>query len=210
MGLSGFRNTVTSEAALRELVGTPSELVRRKQLARLDRNCQAFIRLSPFLLIATTNAFGDCDVSPRGDAPGFVQILDDMTLVIPERPGNRRVDTLSNILSIGRIGLLFLIPGEREALRVNGRACVMRDEAILARSTVYGKQPLLGIGVEVQEAFIHCAKAIDHSRLWERAKWPEQAAVASTGPAFLNQTCITDMATQQLDAYFTEDYKRRY
>ncbi|GCE06825.1 MSMEG_1061 family FMN-dependent PPOX-type flavoprotein [Dictyobacter aurantiacus] len=210
MGPARFTNPVTSEAALRQLVGTPSQVVRYKQLSSLDQQCQEFIRLSPFLLMATTNSFGYCDVSPRGDAPGFVQILDEVTLVIPERSGNRRVDTLGNIIQVGSIGMLFLIPGEKEALRVNGRACVIRDKDILARSTVQGQQPLLGIGVEVEEAFIHCTKAIERSRLWEQARWQEMAVSPSVGQMLQKQTCISDITTQKINAYLEEDYKYLY
>lgn len=210
MEFSRFTNMVASETALCELIGTPSELVRRKQLAKLDTHCQTFIKLSPFLLIATTNSTEECDVSPRGDAPGFVQILDETTLVIPERPGNRRMDTLLNILQTGHVGLIFLIPGKGETLRVNGRACVMQDEAILERSTVDGKQPLLGIGVEVEECFLHCAKSIKRSRLWDQTSWIEQANLPSIGQMFLDHTRIADKTAQQLDEYLEEDYRQLY
>ncbi len=146
-----FRDIVTSEAALRELLGEPSDLVIRKQLAALDRHSRAFIALSPFVLVGTAGADGACDVSPRGDAPGFVLTLDEKTLVIPERPGNRRADTLRNILQTGAVGLLFVIPGVEETLRVNGRACLVRDAAILERLAARGKQPPIAIGVEVDE-----------------------------------------------------------
>ena len=133
MTLAPFTEKVTSEADLREIIGYPGENIRRKQLAALDKHCREFIGLSPFLLIASTNATGQADVSPRGDAPGFVQVLDENTLVIPDRPGNRRIDTLSNIVQQPHVGLIFLIPGQGETLRVNGRACIIRDADVLER-----------------------------------------------------------------------------
>src|SRR5689334_4506295 len=174
-----FTNPITSEAELRVLLGEPSELARRKQLAALDQHCRAFIALSPFLLIGTADATGAFDVSPRGDAPGFVLALDDRTLVIPDRPGNRRVDTLRNIVQTGAVGLLFMIPNVEETLRVNGRAWVVRDADLLERAAARGKRPLLAIGVEVRECFLQCAKALKRSQLWNPAGWPDRAALPS-------------------------------
>lgn len=210
MTLSRFTDIMTSEETLRELIGTPSELVRHKQLAALDSHCQAFIALSPFLLIGTVNARGECDVSPRGDAPGFVQVLDETTLVIPERPGNRRVDTLRNILQTSHVGLLFMIPGRGETLRVNGRACLIQDTTILERSIIQGKLPLIAIGVEVDECFLHCAKAIKRSKLWDQINRTEHTKLPSVGRMLLDQTHLTNMTAQELDAYLEEDYKQLY
>ncbi len=134
-----FAARVTSEEDLRALLGWPGELVRRKVLLALDEHCRAFIARSPFLLISSADAAGVCDVSPRGDAPGFVLALDETRLIIPERPGNRRMDTLRNILQNPRVGLLFAIPGMGETLRVNGRACVFRDPDVLARLAARGR-----------------------------------------------------------------------
>ena len=131
MPLQPFTNLITTEAELRDLLGQPSELVIRKQLPTLDAHCRAFIALSPFLLLGTTAHDGMGDVSPRGDAPGFVQVLDETMLLIPERPGNRRIDSLRNILQTGGVALLFLIPGVEETLRVNGRARLVRDPHLL-------------------------------------------------------------------------------
>src|SRR3954454_2838081 len=153
-----FTDVVATEADLRALVGEPRELVIKKQLPALDRHCRAFIALSPFLLVGTANDAGKWDVSPRGDAPGFVLALDDRTLAIPDRPGNRRIDSLRNIVQHGGIGLLFMVPGVEETLRVNGRACIVRDADLLARLESRGKVPTLAIVVTVEEAFLHCAK----------------------------------------------------
>ena len=204
-----FTDLVTSEVALRELLGHPGELVIRKQLSALDGHCRAFIALSPFLAIGTTSATGTCDVSPRGDAPGFVAVLDERTLAIPERPGNRRFDTLRNILQTGAVGLLFLIPGIEETLRVNGRASLVRDAALLERLAARGKPPWLAIGVEVEECFLHCAKAFKRAQLWEAASWPERTALPSLAQMLLDQACPPDTTVDELAAQIEESYTTR-
>jgi len=206
---SRFSDLVTSEAALRELLGEPSELVIRKQLPALDRHCRAFITLSPFLLLGTTNAEGTCDVSPRGDAPGFVQMLDDRTLIIPDRPGNRRIDSLRNIVTHGAVGLLFMVPGVEETLRVNGRACIVRDADILAPLTAQGKVPQLAIAVEVHAAFLQCAKALKRSHLWQEATWPERGALPTLAQMIHDQVPMPDTTVEALDASFQESYRKR-
>ncbi len=204
-----FTDLVTSEVALRELLGHPSELVIRKQLSALDGHCRAFIALSPFLLLGTVGAAGGCDVSPRGDAPGFVLALDDRTLVIPERPGNRRFDTLRNILQTGAIGMLFIVPGVEETLRVNGRARIVRDADVLERTVARGKRPLLAIGVEVEECFFHCAKAFKRSGLWDSAGWPDRAALPSLGRILVDQVRPPDTTIDDLERYIEESYTKR-
>ncbi len=209
MGLARFADTVTSEGVLREVLGSPSELTVRKQLAALDRHCRAFIALSPFLLLGSVDATGRHDVSPRGDAPGFALVLDDTTLAIPERPGNRRLDTLRNILQTGAVGLLFLVPGVEETLRVNGRACLVRDANILERLSAQGKRPALAIGVEVEECFMHCAKCMKRSQLWDPTRWPDHTALPSLGQMLLDQTRPADTTAADLDAYLAESYTKR-
>ena len=152
---------------LRARYGEPSDLVKRKGLTRLDVHCRNFIAASPFLVIASAGADGACDASPRGDAPGFVAVLDDTTLLVPDRPGNKRLDTLRNLLDNPQVGLIFFVPGMNETLRVNGRARIVTDDARLAPLSVKGKQPITGLVVEVEEAFLHCAKALIRSRLWD-------------------------------------------
>jgi len=209
MGLARFADTVTSEGVLREVLGSPSDLTVRKQLAALDHHCRAFIALSPFLLLGSVDATGRQDVSPRGDAPGFALVLDDTTLAIPERPGNRRLDTLRNILQTGAVGLLFLVPGVEETLRVNGRACLVRDANILERLSAQGKRPALAIGVEVEECFMHCAKCMKRSRLWDPTRWPDHTALPSLGQMLLDQTRPADTTAADLDAYLAESYTKR-
>ena len=166
-----FPNTVKTIEELREITGNPSELVNNKVISYLDEHCRDFINKSPFLTISTADEFGACDVSPRGDNAGFVYVLNDKQLVIPERPGNRRMDSMRNILSNPNVGLLLLIPGLGETLRINGKASVIYDEELLEKMAVNGKRPLLGIGVDVEECFIHCAKAFRRSELWNPEMW---------------------------------------
>ncbi len=204
-----FTDRVTSEAELRALVGEPRELVIKKQLAALDRHCRAFIALSPFLLIGTANARGQCDVSPRGDAPGFVLALDDRTLVIPDRPGNRRIDSLRNIVEHAGVGLLFMVPGVEETLRINGTACIVRDADLLARLEAQGKIPALAIVVEVEEAFLQCPKSLKRSRLWDAATWPERGALPTLAQILHDQVPMPDVTVESLDAAFEQSYRER-
>lgn len=203
-----FTDVVTTEDALRELLGQPSEMAIRKQLPALDIHCRAFIALSPFVLLGTANETGRCDVSPRGDAPGFVLVLDDTTLVIPDRPGNRRIDSLRNIITNGEAGLLFLIPGIEETLRVNGRARIIRDGAILERLAARGKIPTLAIAISVEEAFIHCAKALKRSSLWDASTWPADDALPARAQMFLDQVPMPGMTVEQLEASLQASYTK--
>ncbi len=161
------RNPIRSVTALREIIGHPSEMAQAKSITWLDKHCRRFIELSPFLCLGTADGAAKGDVSPRGDQPGFVRVLDDRTLLIPERPGNARLDSLINILENPHVGLIFLIPGFEDTLRINGMAQVTADQDLLAASAVDGRAPKLGILVTVEEAFLHCAKAFRRSRLWQ-------------------------------------------
>ncbi len=172
-----FKHVVTTESELRELIGSPSERAIKKDVAVLDAHCRDFIARSPFLLLATASARGRCDVSPKGDAPGFVRVLDDRHLVIPDRPGNKRLDGMRNLLQNPHAGMIFLIPGREETLRVNGRASIIRDAEILESLTAHGKRPLVAIGLEVEECFFHCPKALNPERWLDRAALPSMARV---------------------------------
>ena len=167
MSLDRFSERITSGEELASIVGTQSAIAIKKELKTLDEHMRRFIAHAPFVVISTHAADGRCDASPRGDAAGFVQVVDDRTLLIPDRPGNRRVDSFRNILEAGRIGLLFLIPGFGETLRVNGRAAIIRDEAWLTPLSAQGKRPQLAVAVEVEECYLQCAKALLRSKLWE-------------------------------------------
>ena len=203
-----FRDAVTSEEALRALVGKPSELAVRKEISHLDAHCRAFIARSPFVLIATSGASGRADVSPKGDPPGFVQVLDEHRLVIPDRPGNRRLDGMRNLLENPHVGLLFLIPGLEETLRVNGRAWIIRDEEALARCAVMGKRPTLALGVYAEECFIHCAKAFKRAQLWQPDQWPDRAGLASPSEMLVDHARPKDMTVPQMDRLLRESYSK--
>ena len=203
-----FRDAVTSPEALRALVGEPSELAVRKEISHLDAHCRAFIARSPFVLIATSGASGRADVSPKGDPPGFVQVLDEHRLVIPDRPGNRRLDGMRNLLENPHVGLLFLIPGLEETLRVNGRAWIIRDEEVLARCAVMGKRPTLALGVYAEECFIHCAKAFKRAQLWQPDQWPDRAGLASPSEMLVDHARPKDMTVPQMDRLLRESYSK--
>jgi PPOX class probable FMN-dependent enzyme len=207
MSTSPFADVVTSEAELRAIVGEPSEVARRKQIAVLDRHCRDFIARSPFLLLATSDAAGRCDVSPKGDAAGFVLVLDERRLVIPDRPGNRRLDGMRNILANPHVGLIFLVPRRGETLRVNGRAWVVRDEELLDRLAARGKRPGLAIGVEVEEVFMHCAKAFVRSRLWEPAHWPDLDGLSCAAQMLLDHARPDGMTLEQMERRLQHGYE---
>lgn len=203
-----FRQPVTSEEEVRAIAGTPSEMAVKKQLAALDEHARGFIARSPFVLVGTAGANGDADVSPRGDGPGFVLVLDERTLVIPDRPGNRRVDTFRNVIANPHVGLLFLIPGVEETLRVNGRALLVRDDDLLARMVVQGKRPTLALAVEVDEVFFHCAKAFKRSRLWQPESWPERTSLPTLGKILLDQVKPNGATAAELDERLDEAYAK--
>lgn len=166
-----FRDTITTAEELRALISPPSGGAVAKDIAHVDEHARAFIARAPFLLLATASASGRCDVSPKGDVPGFVQVLDEHTLVIPDRPGNHRADSLLNIIENPHAGVLLIIPGVEWTLRANGRATIVRDADVLARCAVEGKEPALGIALEVEELFLHCPKCFLRSNLWDTSHW---------------------------------------
>lgn len=166
-----FKERVKTKEELRRIVGAPNKLAHQKIIPYLDRHCREFIKHSPFVIIATADHKGICDSSPRGDHAGFVQVVDEKRLLIPERRGNQKVDSLENILSNPQIGLLFLIPGIEETLRINGKACIVKDKTMLETMAVHNETPLLAIDVEVQECFLHCSKAFKRSKLWNPESW---------------------------------------
>jgi uncharacterized protein len=172
---------ISSEAQLRALLGEPNESVKRKVSNRLNVLTRQFIERSPFVCLATSDAEGRCDVSPRGDPAGFVRILDDVTLLLPERPGNRLADTLRNVLGNPHVGLLFFLPGVGDSFRVNGRATLTTDATLLAPCAVEGKVPTLGILVDVEEAYTQCSKAMLRSELWNASRFLERSSFPSNG-----------------------------
>ncbi len=168
-----FSNVIQTEDELREVIHHPSDLVLKKSVSKLDDLFRSFIEKSPFVLISSIDSKGNADISPKGDPPGFVQLLNEKTLLIPDRPGNRRADTLSNIIQNPKVGLIFLVPGKRETLRISGTAQIVLDADLREQFSIKGKIPTLLIAVTVEEAFFHCAKCIVRSHLWEKNYWPE-------------------------------------
>ena len=203
-----FQHVVTTAHELRELIGSPNERAVQKDVGRLDEHARAFVARSPFLLLATAGASGRCDVSPKGDAPGFVRVLDATHLVIPDRPGNKRLDGMRNLLQNPHAGMIFLVPGREETLRVNGRVSIIRDAAILDALIAHGKRPALAIAVEVEECFFHCPKAFRRSRLWEPGAWPERAALPSMARVLFEQLKPADTTLEEYERQ-SEDGLRR-
>jgi uncharacterized protein len=194
---------ILTETELRARFATPSRLATLKQLDHLDANCRRFIALSPFLCLASARPGGLADNSPRGDAPGFVQVQDERTLLIPDRPGNNRLDSMANIVANPNVGLLFFIPGVSETLRVNGRARIVTDRKILAPFEVRGRAPKAAILVEVVEAFLHCSKALIRSRLWEPDARVDRKALPTLG------RMIADVVDRQTSPETVADYDRQ-
>ena len=195
-------------AEIRSIYGEPAERAKKKQLARLEKHSRAFIALSPFLVIASTDPKGRCDASPKGDAPGFVQVLDDETLLIPDRLGNNRVDTIGNLLASPGVGLIFFVPGLRETLRVNGRARITSDPALLEPCAVNGKAPRSGILVTAEEVYFHCGKALIRSDLWNPEKHTPQSDFPSLGRIIAEQ--IGDgRSIEESERYTAESYRTR-
>ena len=176
---------VTSAAELRELLGPPVPQAVAKERSRLHELDRAWLAASPFALVATAAADGTCDVSPKGDPPGFALVLDDTTIAIPERPGNRRADGYTNLLSNPHVGLIFFVPGRGDTLRINGRARLVRDAPFFDRLEVRGHRPVLAVVVEIEQVFHHCSKAFLRSSLWDPQTWdpdavPARAVIART------------------------------
>ncbi len=161
-----FTGTITTLEALREIIEPPGESVVAKEISELDDYCRDFISRSPFIIMASTDGNGSLDTSPKGDPPGFVQVLDNKTLAIPERPGNNRADTLVNLIQHPHLGVIFLIPGTRNTLRVRGTARIVRDSELRESMSVNGQVPELAIILDVTVAYFHCAKCIIRSKLW--------------------------------------------
>lgn len=178
---------IRSLEALRSLYREPSERSLRKQLDRLDEHCRRFVALSPFLVIASTDADGRVDASPRGGDPGFVKILDEHTVLIPDAPGNNRLDSMQNLVDRPGVGLLFLIPGVDETLRINGRATLRTDAALIDLCASERRRAPLVIAVEVQEAYLHCAKALMRSKLWDAGAKQERSVLPSMGQMLKDQ-----------------------
>jgi PPOX class probable FMN-dependent enzyme len=203
----GTLREITSQAQLRDVVGHPAGRAVTKERTRLHERDRQWLAASPFCLIATAAADGSCDVSPKGDPPGFTLVLDDTTIVIPDRPGNRRADGFSNVLSNPHVGLIYLVPGRKETLRVNGRARLLADAPFFDDMIVKGHRPALALLVDIEQIFFHCQKSFMRARLWEPESWapdalpPHAQLVKSVTP------CEESLA--ELEQYYGPEYASR-
>jgi len=198
---------ITSEAELRALLGEPMPRAAAKDRRRLFPVDRQWLAASPFCLVATSAADGSCDVSPKGDPPGFTLVLDDTTLAIPERPGNRRVDGFRNILGNPHVGLIYLVPGRAETLRINGRARLVRDAPWFDRMIVKGHRPILALVVEIEQIFLHCPKAFLRSELWSPETWKPDALPSHA--SIIKAVQHTEESLEELEHYYGPDYARR-
>ncbi|PZG02850.1 pyridoxamine 5'-phosphate oxidase family protein [Micromonospora deserti] len=197
---------ITSHEELRELLGTPTARAVDKERTRLHVRDRQWLAASPFCLVATAGADGTCDVSPKGDPPGFALVLDDQTIAIPERPGNRRADGYRNILDNPHVGLIFLIPGRTDTLRINGRARLVRDAPWFDDMVVRGHRPVLAVVVEIEQVFYHCAKAFLRSELWQPETW--QPDVLPTRARLVKEVEAPAESLADLERHYGPDYAR--
>lgn len=189
---SRWHDVVTTVESIREIVGSPSHRVVRKQIDYLDAHCRRFIAKSPFLVISSCDTAGRMDSSPKGDPPGFVEILDAGTIAIPDRPGNRRVDTFCNVVMNPAVSILFFVPGREETLRVSGTAQVVRDLSLRRSLAVADRIPELVLVVSVREVMFHCAKCIVRSHLWEPDSWPDPAGLPTLAEAMVTHGSLSE------------------
>ncbi len=201
-----LKNAITSQEQLRAVVEEPLELLQRKVSPQLNANSKVFIRRSPFVVIASANSQGKTDVSPKGDPPGFVKILSDTRLAVPDRPGNRRVDTFVNVLQNPDVGLIFFIPGKGETLRVFGKASIFRDQALLESMALNGKTPHLALIIDVEGVLFQCSKSVIRSGLWRKEKWPSLDGLPNLAQA-LKTGIETDMSLEQISKFVDDDEK---
>jgi PPOX class probable FMN-dependent enzyme len=208
--MTTFQHVLTTEAGIREIVGEPLERSIRKERNTIDELCRGFITRSPFLLMATSGADGTCDVSPKGDAAGFVKVLDEKRLIIPERNGNKRLDGIKNLLVNPHIGLIFIIPGCDYTLRINGRACITIDPELLAATASHGVTPKLAIGVETEQAFFHCVKAFRRAELWAQEQWPSLGDLPSYACTLFKQIRPANLTLEDYERAIDESNARLY
>ncbi|KIR64768.1 pyridoxamine 5'-phosphate oxidase family protein [Micromonospora haikouensis] len=198
---------ITSHEELRELLGAPLPRAVTKERQALHERDRQWLAASPFCLVATAGADGACDVSPKGDPPGFALVLDDTTIAIPERPGNRRADGYHNIVDNPHVGLIFLIPGRTDTLRINGRARLVRDAPFFDDMVVRGHRPVLAIVVEIEQIFFHCGKAFLRSELWRPETWQPDALPSRPRLAKEVETYPESLA--DLEVYYGPAYERK-
>jgi uncharacterized protein len=202
----GFDAVLTTEAELRDLYRMPGSVV-EKVLGHLDQHARTFIEAAPFVLVGTASPDGTGDVSPKGGPPGFVVVLDDQRLVIPDLAGNNLLDSITNIVAGSGIGLLFLVPGVEETLRVNGHACITTDPAVLDACAVKDRRPKAAIGVTLTQQYMHCAKAFRRSELWNPQTWPDRSTLPSLGCIVRDQIAtLREVPAETIDESLEADY----
>ncbi|MFJ4776067.1 MSMEG_1061 family FMN-dependent PPOX-type flavoprotein [Streptomyces sp. NPDC088762] len=201
---------VQNTAQLRELYEDPSELVRRKAVDRIHDVARAVIGRSSLVFVATAGADGTCDVTPRGGPAGFISVLDEFTLAIPDATGNKRLDSSHNIVETGRAGLIFVIPGRSTTLRVNGKACVSADPRLLEQLHAVGKPPRTAIVVQVEEVYQHCPKAFLRSNAWKPEQWLAEDAVPSSAEVTLSHLNLPELTLEQIREHERDSLLHRY
>jgi len=204
-----FKEVIATRQRLQELSKQPSSRAQDKVIDHIDAICRRFIAACPFVMVATRGADGQMDVSPKGDPPGFVAVLDEKTLAIPDRPGNHRLDTFENLLTHPDVGLFFIIPGNGDTLRVSGTGRIVRDSSLQARLSVNGKEPNLALVVTVTEAFMHCPKCVIRSMLWSPEYWPNRLDVPSLAEAIVAHAKPPETVTE-VQAIINDSTARLY
>ena len=207
---AGCKEIVTSEDDLRVTMGETPQSAIEKSIDRLDDICKEVIAKSPFIVIASANSDGELDISPKGDPAGFVQVLDDKHLAIPDRPGNRRADTFENLISNPHVAIIFMIPGRGETLRINGEARIVRDEPLRKSMAVKGQVPSFAIVVRVEEAFMHCPKCVVRSKLWEPEAWPDHSEMPSIQEAVIKHANLDMTVEEYKEQLVAEDRLKLY
>jgi uncharacterized protein len=205
---SRFEEVITTRERLREIIEPPTHKVRAKVIDHIDDICRRFIAASPFLVVATRGADGRLDLSPKGDPAGFVAVLDDRTLAVPDRHGNNRADSFENLLTHPEVGLFFLIPGNNDTLRVSGKGQIVVDRPLQNRLAVNGKVPNLLLIVTVEEAFTHCAKCMVRSRMWKPQEWPDRTKVPTLAEAMVAHAKLSE-SVAEMQAIIDHDRETR-
>lgn len=203
-----FEEVIVSRERLRELNRNPSHLVNNKEIDHLDDICRRFIAASSFVVISSRGSDGRLDLSPKGDPAGFVTVLDDKTLAIPDRLGNNRLDTFENLLVNPEVGLIFIIPGHGDTLRTSGKGQIVRDSALQSKLAVNGKSPNLVLVVTVEEVFLHCPKCMIRSAMWKPDKWPDLSNVPSLAEAMIAHGTLSE-STAQIEAVIDDSNTKR-
>lgn len=203
-----FNDVITTREQFRSIMDEPSELVIRKVIPFLDKHCGVFIGRSPFIVMATADADGNIDVSPKGDPVGFVKVLDNKTLAIPDRLGNERADSIENLLQNPNIGLIFIVPGKSETLRVSGVAQIVRDENLRQSLAVKNRNPEFVIVVDVKEAFFHCSKCMIRSKIWDETNWPDLAGLPRLAETMVDAGKL-ELSEEEMHEIVVNDEKKR-